>query len=102
MNNGFAHGHASPIRACPVDLVFAPLGFCSSENVDGGLLDQLLGEIHDSAIVGISLVKLEHGELGIPAPSQALVAEVTIDFVDTVEAADRQALEIKLGSDAQI
>ena len=53
-------------------------------------------------IVGVGLVGLEHGELGIPAPSQAFVAEVAVDLVDAVEAADDQALQIKLGRDAQV
>src|ERR1700685_4028186 len=102
VNNRLAHGHATPIRASPVDLVLAPLCFRSPDNIDGCLFNQLLREIHDPAIVGISLVKLEDVELRIPSPSESHIAEVAIDLVNAVEAADGQPLEIKLGSDAQI
>ena len=35
------------------------------------------------------------------AGADALVAEVAVDLIDAIEAADDQALEVKLGRDAQ-
>ena len=52
-------------------------------------------------IVRIGLVELEHGELGVVLRADALVAEVAVDLVDAVQAADDQALEVKLRRDAQ-
>ena len=101
VNDRFAHGHAAPIRARPVDLVLTPLRFCSSVDIDGSLFDQLLGEEPPPAIVGIGLVELEHGELGIPPPSQTFIAEVAIDLVYTIKSTDRQSLQIEFRGDAQ-
>jgi phage terminase large subunit-like protein len=52
-------------------------------------------------IVGVGLVELQHGELGIVLRADALVAEVAVDLVDAVKAADDQPLQIKLRRDAQ-
>ncbi len=64
-------------------------------------LSKLLGEVHQVVVVGVGLVELEHGELGVVAGGDALVAEVAVDLVDAIEAADDEALEIKLRGDAQ-
>ena len=64
-------------------------------------LHQLFGQIHQVVIVRVCLVELEHGELGVVLGGDALVAEVAIDLVDAIQAADDQALEVKLRSDAQ-
>ena len=64
-------------------------------------LDQLLGELHQVVVVGVGLVELEHGELGVVLGADAFVAEVAVDLVDAVEAADDQALQIELRRDAQ-
>ncbi len=53
-------------------------------------------------VVAIGLVELEHGELGVVLGGDTLVAEVAVDLVDAVEAADDQALQIKLRRDAQL
>jgi len=52
-------------------------------------------------IICIGLIELEHGELGVVLGADALVAEVAVDLVDAVEAADYQPLQIKLRRDAQ-
>ena len=54
-----------------------------------------------SVVVGVGHVELEHGELGIVLGRDAFVAEVAVDLVDAVHAADHQALEVELGRDAQ-
>ena len=63
--------------------------------------DQLLGEGHDVAVVGVGLVELEHRELGVVAGRDALVAEHPADLEHPLEAADHQPLEVQLGGDAQ-
>ena len=57
--------------------------------------------VHQVVVVGVGLVELEHGELGIVLGADAFVAEVAIDLVDAVHAADHQALEVELGRDAE-
>ena len=65
------------------------------------LREQLLGQVHQVVVVGVGLVELEHGELGVVLRRDAFVAEVAVDLVDAVEAADHQALQVELGRDAQ-
>jgi len=65
------------------------------------LLNRCLRRLHDAEIIGVGLIRFEHGELGIPSPSQALVAEVAVDLIDAIKSAHCQALQIKFGSDAQ-
>ena len=88
-------------KAAPVDLAFAELADQGAVHIERNLLEQLLGEVHQVVIVGVGLVELEHGELGIVARGDALVAEVAVDLIDAVHAADQQALEVELGGDAQ-
>ncbi len=51
-------------------------------------------------VVAVGLVELEHGELGVVFGADTFVAEIAVDFVDAVEAADYEALEEELGGDA--
>ena len=55
-----------------------------------------------SRVVGVGLVELEHGELGVVAGRQPLVAEHPGDLEDLLEAADHQPLEVQLGGDPQV
>ena len=64
--------------------------------------EQLLGERHQVVVVGVGLVELEHRELGVVLRRDPLVAEVAVDLVDALEAADDQALQVQLGRDAQV
>jgi hypothetical protein len=51
---------------------------------DGG--KHLLDHAHDIVIVSISLIALQHGELGVVPGGDALVAEVPANRIDLVEA----------------
>src|SRR6185312_15688289 len=64
-------------------------------------LDELFGEVHQVVVVSVGLVELEHGELGVVPGADAYVAEVAVDLVDAVEAADDEALQVKLRRDAE-
>jgi hypothetical protein len=66
------------------------------------LADHRLGQIHDLVVRGIGLVQLEHRELGVMPSGNAFVAEVPVDLIDAVEAADGQALEVQLRRHAQV
>ncbi len=67
-----------------------------------GVANQRLGEIHLVAVGPPGGVELHHGELGVVPRAQAFVAEIAVDLEHPLEAAHQQALEVKLGRDAQI
>ena len=68
----------------------------------GEMADHFLDEVGHFLEVRVGPVGLEHGELGIVAAGDAFVAEVAVEFENFREAADEEALEIKLRRDAQI
>ncbi|ABA50357.1 Hypothetical protein BURPS1710b_2724 [Burkholderia pseudomallei 1710b] len=72
-----------------------------AERVDGRLADQPLGEVHQPAVIGVRGVELHHREFRIVARRHAFVPEVAVDLEHALEAADDQALQVKLGRDAQ-
>ncbi len=61
-----------------------------------------LDQVHQIGVVRVRLIQLQHRELGIVSGRHTLVAEVAIDLVHALEAADHQTLQIKLRRDAQI
>src|SRR3546814_10486583 len=70
---------------------------CSSD-LDGGLRDGALGDVHHVLVVGIGLVEFHGGEFGIVPWRDALVAEAAVDLEHFfAEAADHQPLEMQLG-----
>ncbi len=98
-DNGLAHGELLP---------FAQIDLGAVEGGEGGAVhfvgdegDEFLGEVHQVVVVAVGLVELEHGELGVVLGGDAFVAEVAVDLVDAVEAADDEALEEELGGDAE-
>ena len=64
--------------------------------------EHLLGEVHQHPVVDVGPVELEHGELGVVAGGDPLVAEVAVDLVHPRHVADQQALEEQLRRDAQV
>ena len=58
-------------------------------------------ELHHPAVVAVGLVDLEHRELGVVLPGDALVAEDAADLEHPVEAGDQHPLEVELERDAQ-
>ena len=65
-------------------------------------MQQLLGQVHQVAVVRVGPVQLQHRELGVVPRRQPLVAEIAVDLVDLLEAADDQALQVQLRRDAQV
>ena len=68
----------------------------------GDVADEGLDGLHHGVVVAVGLVGLEHGELGVVAAGEALVAEVASDLEDLVDAADEEALEVELEGDAEV
>ena len=65
------------------------------------MADQRLGQVHHLSVGNVSLIQLEHGEFGVVPGGHALVAEIAVDLVDALEAADHQALQVQLRRHAQ-
>ncbi len=74
----------------------------AAAQLGGGVGDELLGELHDVAVVGVGLVELEHRELGVPPVAEPFVAEHPADLEHLLEAADDEPLEVQLGRDPQV
>ena len=62
---------------------------------------QPLGHLHHVFPVLVGAVPLEHGELGVVARRDALVAEIAVDLEHALDTAHDQALEVELRRDAQ-
>ena len=73
---------------------------CGADRV-GRANDERLDAAHHRGVVGVCLVELEHRELGVVRPVDALISKVVPDLVHAVESADDQPLEIQLVGDAQ-
>ena len=56
---------------------------------------------HQVLVRRVGLVELEHRELGVVPGRDPLVAEVAVDLVDALDAADDQPLQVELGRDPQ-
>ena len=68
----------------------------------GQPMQQPLDQLHELVVVGVGPVQLEHRELGVVLGRQPFVAEIAVDLVDALEAADDQPLQIELRRDAQV
>ena len=88
----FAQSISCPLK-CEMVVPFTSCATCASIS---------RGEVHHVVVVGVGHVELEHGELGVVLRRDAFVAEVAVDLVDAVHAADHQPLQVKLGRDAQV
>ena len=64
--------------------------------------DEFLGDGHDFAVITEGLIELHHGELGIVAGADALVAEHAANLVDALHTADDESFQVQLEGDAQI
>ncbi len=74
----------------------------AARRLRGRIAHELLGEVHQVAVVPVGRVELHHRELWVVAHRDAFVAEVAVDLEHALEAADHQALEVELGRDAQV
>ena len=100
-------GHRFDDRDAPeglVEIVFAPLvvELALADDHVGQALHRALHHDDEVVVVGVGHVQLEHGELGVVPRRHALVAEIAVDLVHALQAADDQALEEQLRRDAQV
>src|ERR1019366_6016954 len=102
LRDRLAHRHPPPVGVRPVNLVLAPLRLHPAGNIFDCLFNRPLRSVEDAEILRVGLIRLEHGELGIPSPSEALIAEVAIDFIYAIESAHCQPLQIKFGSNSEV
>ena len=100
LEDGVVHRQAHE-RLAEVEYLVAIGHVGTAQHGQGQLAEQLLGEVHVVAVVGIGLVELEHGELGVVPGRDAFVTEVAVDLEDFLEATDHQTLEVQLRGDTQ-
>ena len=98
--HGLLHRHPRP-RAAEMDDVALIGDVGRPEHAHGDVLEQVLDQVHDAAVVGERLIELDRRELGVVARVHALVAEDAADLVYALEPADDQPLQVKLRLDAQ-
>ena len=63
---------------------------------------KLFYEVHHTLVIGVRLIQLYGREFGIVLGVHTLVAEYAPDFVNFVETADYEPLEIQLGLNTQV
>ncbi len=82
------------------DAVIGELG--RAENLLRGVAEHLFNEAHDLLIIEVSAIELKLGEFRVVLVGDAFIAEVAADFINAVEAADEQTLQIELEGDSQV
>jgi hypothetical protein len=92
----------APERRCEVEVVALERTVRRRRHGRGDVADHRLDQVHHVVVVGERLVELEHRELRVVRPVDALVAEVLADLVDALEPADDQPLQVQLVGDAQV
>ena len=85
-----------------VDLLTEPVDPIGAQDLLGGAGKDAFQNIHHAVKVGEGLIQLAGGELGIVLGVHALVAENASDFIDALQTADDQTLEMQLGGDTHI
>ena len=82
----------SAIGSLEVNLTLSDLDLCSTKYAKADVLEQLLREAHHPVVVLVGDIDLHSGELGIVRTVHTLVAEVTAELIDSLEAAHDEAL----------
>src|SRR6267378_2141191 len=85
----FDCGALEPIAE--VDRVLAVAQLQCAEHLLSEIAQHCLGEIHEVAVIAVSLVELEHSELGVVPRRDALVPEISVDLEYPFESAHHQA-----------
>ena len=87
---------------CELDRLAAVLDRRPARHVARQAGEHLLGEDHEVLVRRIGLIELEHGELGVVARRETLVAEDARELEDPLEPSDDEPLQVQLGRDAQV
>lgn len=105
LTSGFLQGgdHLhSPPGSLPIHVVcLTILGVEGGLVATGDVLDQagdkLLSQVHNVVYIGIGPVELASGELRVVGKVNALVTELTAQFVHTLKTSDNKHLQVQLG-----
>ena len=74
----------------------------ATASLAGNLLEEILGQLAHTGQVRVGGVCLHRGELWIMREVGALISELTTKLVDALKTANKQALQRKLGCNAQV
>ena len=97
LNDGHAREGATEVVTLALILDHAVAEHGQSQFAQHGF-----GQIDEVPIIRIGRIELKHGELGVVARRQTLVAEVAIDLEHPLDTAHYQTLQIQLRCDTQI
>ena len=75
---------------------------CCAEDFLCYISVEVLGEVHHSVVVGVSLIKLHESELGVVACVKTLVAEYSADFINSLKTAYDETLQVKLKRNTEL
>ena len=95
-------GHRPPLAADVVLRAVRPPHHRSAQGGPRGGLEQLAGQGLHGVVVGVGLVRLQHGEFRVVGGVRALVAEDPADLVDALQPAHDEPLEVELQGDPQV
>ena len=78
------------------------MALLAAASLAGNLLEEVLGKLAHAGQVRVGGVCLHRGELWVMREVGALVSELTTKLVDALKTANKQALQWKLGCNAQV
>ena len=78
------------------------MALLATASLAGNLLEEVLGKLAHAGQVRVGGVCLHRGELWVVREVGALVSELTTKLVDALKTANKQALQRKLGCNAQV
>ncbi len=96
------HRDRPPLAADVVLGPVRPLDHGRAERRDRRPLHQGLRQLRHRVVVGVGLVRLEHGELGVVGGVDPLVPEVPPDLEDRLDPADDEPLQVQLERDPHV
>ena len=82
----------SAVGSLEVNLTLSDLDLRSAKHAKADILKQLLREAHHPVVVLVGDIDLHGRELGVVRTIHALVAEVTAELIDSLEATHDEAL----------
>ena len=99
--DGVGHAHPAPGQA-EINGMAAHRELSAPKSRGGNVAEHLLDEVHVVFVVLVGGHGLDHGELGVVAAINALVAEIAADSIDLVKPGHDEALEVELVRDGEI
>ena len=86
---------------CQVDFVPTPMDDHRTQNALSYLRNHLFRHFHDRVVISVSHIELKLRKFGVVLERHAFIAEIPPNFVDAVQSANKQTLQVKLKTHPQ-